>query len=144
MHPLSKNRWALTLIALLISTLTWAQNGSITGKIVDAEDGTSLIGANALIEETKKGASTDLDGNFTISGLSAGDYTLKITFVGFEELTMAVSVSDGNTDVGTIQLAAASILTDAVVISGSRRAEKVTETAATIGVLVKNAIAELP
>lgn len=71
-------------IIFLISTLTFAQStGSISGKVIDANNGESIIGANVLIENTTIGAATDLDGNFTIRNISPGKYNLIVSFISY-------------------------------------------------------------
>ena len=58
----------------------------IRGLILDEDSQTPLIGANILIKNTSEfvGASTDLDGYFTISNLIVGRYDLEIQYIGYE------------------------------------------------------------
>jgi hypothetical protein len=72
----------LALVAL--TSFGFAQNGSISGKVVDAANKEAVIGANAVIQGTTVGASTDLDGNFTIANLKPGTYTIAISFVTYK------------------------------------------------------------
>ena len=53
------------LFCVLFSSLAFAQFGSITGKIVDNVTGEELPGANVYIVELEKGASSDINGDFT-------------------------------------------------------------------------------
>jgi hypothetical protein len=61
-------------------------SGTISGKLVDADTKEPLPGANVTIEETFMGAATDLEGNFTISKVPVGSYTLQFRFIGYETL----------------------------------------------------------
>ena len=55
------------LLILLIALPTYAQQtGTITGKVVDAKTKQPLVGANVVIMDTDRGASTDLEGNYVI------------------------------------------------------------------------------
>ena len=58
----------------------------IRGLILDEDSQTPLIGANILIKNSSElvGASTDLDGYFTISNLIVGRYDLEIQYIGYE------------------------------------------------------------
>jgi len=58
----------------------------IRGLILDEDSQTPLIGANVLIKNTTElvGASTDLDGYFTISNLIVGRYDLEVQYIGYE------------------------------------------------------------
>ncbi|MEM7163443.1 MAG: carboxypeptidase-like regulatory domain-containing protein, partial [Bacteroidota bacterium] len=50
-----------------------AQQGIIKGSIVDEISNEPLIGATVVIEGTTKGASADLDGNYTIKDLERSE-----------------------------------------------------------------------
>lgn len=54
-------------VLLLCSQLLLAQDKTVTGVVTDAEDGMPLPGVNVVIKGTTTGASTDFDGNFSIS-----------------------------------------------------------------------------
>ncbi|MBC7694815.1 MAG: outer membrane beta-barrel protein [Burkholderiales bacterium] len=73
----------LTLF-LITFFLTFSQTGKINGKIVDAKTGESLPGATVLIEGTTKGASSDFDGNFSLSGLQPGKYTIIASYITYD------------------------------------------------------------
>ena len=74
------------LCALSFVSLS-AQNGTLKGKIIDAKTNEPLIGASVMIEGTGNGAAADLDGNFVIRNIPAGNYTLKASYVSYNTLT---------------------------------------------------------
>lgn len=97
------------VFALLISAATFAQ-GTITGKLVDADNGESLISASVVVDGTTIGTLSDYDGNFTITGVPAGSQTIVITYVGYATLKQTVDVKDGgSTDAGTIEVGSSAI-----------------------------------
>ena len=133
-----------SLLLLLMSFSLMAQDGSIKGQIIEVS-GEPLVGANVTLKGTTTGTTTDLNGNFTISNVDDGSYTLIVSFVGYEEMNRSVTVSGSVTDIGTISLSPSLLfLSNQVVISGTRRAEKLTETPATIQLITSKQIAELP
>ncbi|MCW9707945.1 SusC/RagA family TonB-linked outer membrane protein [Fodinibius salsisoli] len=67
----------------------------LAGTITDGETGESLPGANVSIANTTKGASADENGQFSITGVEPGTYTLIATFIGYQESTREVTVSEG-------------------------------------------------
>ena len=83
---------------LLLPLSAFAQNGSITGIVTDAESGETLPGVNVFIEELEIGGSTDAEGLFELTDVPAGDYTLRASFVGYQDFEQAVSV-EGEEDV---------------------------------------------
>ncbi len=73
-----------------------AQTGNIKGIITD-ENGIYVPGASIYIENLKKGAISDFDGNFTIVNIPVGEQKLQISFLGYENIQKMVSVSNNQT-----------------------------------------------
>jgi len=70
--------------------------GIIAGKVVDAETGEALIGANVLIKGTTMGSATDLQGNYRVPSVPSGTYTLVITYIGYQTKEITdLTVTDG-------------------------------------------------
>lgn len=89
----------LALAMLTVSSTTYGQ-GSITGVIVDEDNGETLIGANIRVDGTLFGASTDLDGRYTVTNLEAGTYVLVISYIGYNSITIQdVEVAEGEATV---------------------------------------------
>lgn len=75
----------LLVVLLSATTISVAQNaekGKIAGTVLDAETGNTIPGANVLVIGTGQGASTDIDGNYSIS-IAPGVYTLRITYISY-------------------------------------------------------------
>lgn len=86
----------VTLFLMVACLKVNAQNGSISGNIVD-QNNFYLPGANVVIESLKKGAITDFDGNFSILSIPAGNYQLKVTYLGYKEIEIMVDVKENQT-----------------------------------------------
>ncbi len=79
------------VLLTLLSVFASAQRiGTLRGRIFNANDNTTLPGANVWVEVNGHmiGASSDADGFFTIKPLNPGMYTLHITYMGFEDVTI--------------------------------------------------------
>ena len=75
-----------TLIFFLFSTFSIvAQNGIIKGKVFNPISNEAIPFANVVIQGTTTGTSTDIDGNYIISGLEPKLYNLEATSLGFEK-----------------------------------------------------------
>ncbi|NPD45783.1 TonB-dependent receptor [Lentimicrobium sp. L6] len=70
--------------------------GTLTGKIKDDMTGEPLIGASVVLEGTTTGATTDMDGVFTLD-LPSGMQKVVISYVGFEDVVMDIDVANGET-----------------------------------------------
>ena len=70
-----------------------AAQGTIRGKITDGQTGESLIGASAFVEGTTMGAMADLDGNFNLTGLAPGTYSVTGRFIGCTPVTESVTIT---------------------------------------------------
>jgi len=81
------------LVSILCSPNIYAQsNGKIVGKVIEATSGTPLIGANVILLNTSQGASADLQGNYTISGVQPGNYQISASYLGYEEKVLEITV----------------------------------------------------
>jgi hypothetical protein len=80
------------LILLLFSGVTGAQTVTqvIRGKVYDKNTQAPLPGASITVAGTVPlaGASSDLNGNFTIPGIPVGRHSIRVTFVGYEPLVL--------------------------------------------------------
>ncbi len=78
-------KYALMIIAFSASVLFAGTTGKIAGVIRDSETHEPLVGANVVIEGTTLGASTDVDGFYTIINVPPGTYTLRVIYIGYNE-----------------------------------------------------------
>ncbi len=69
----------------IIPLFLLSQNAVIKGKVIDAVSNEPIPFANIIILNTEKGTSSDIDGNFVISNLQPGLYTLQATSVGYKK-----------------------------------------------------------
>jgi iron complex outermembrane receptor protein len=89
-HSLKKAKVTLTFLMLFFVSFTGsAQTSKLIGKVVD-ENNQPLIGATVLIKEQSKGTSTNFDGEFAVA-LKTGNYTLVISYVGFQTLSKNIT-----------------------------------------------------
>lgn len=106
------------MFAILCSTIAFSQpnsnsdirNGSISGRVVDAELNQPLPYVNIIIKDTSNkiitGGITNDDGTFTIEKIPEGDVIVSIQFIGFKTIDKPVKLGDGNykVNVGDIKL----------------------------------------
>jgi TonB-linked SusC/RagA family outer membrane protein len=89
-----KLKHILSVLFVLCSVLSMAQDRSVTGKVQSAKTGKPLSGASVLVKGTNRGTATDENGSFSIS-VPSGAQTLVVSSV--ESGTQEVKVAAGET-----------------------------------------------
>ena len=136
MKPL---RLCFLFLVLVFCQVTIMAQTTVAGKIVD-DTGEGLIGANIIIKGTTIGSTTDFDGNFSFDTDTPTPFTIEVSYTGYanQEMEIASSARDLNI------VLASGLLLDDVVISASRKREKVQEAPASVSVLGSRQLAVSP
>ena len=87
----------ISIITFLLSFSHFVFAGDVSGKITGSSSGDFLPGANVMLDGTNYGTSSDRFGNYKIGGVPEGNYTLKVTYVGYADFSDSVTV--GSDDV---------------------------------------------
>jgi outer membrane cobalamin receptor len=87
----------LFLLAILCITSIKSFSGTIKGFVNDKTNGEPIIGAVVMLEGTKYGTATGLDGSFTMRNIPSGTYELEIRFASFEAYKQHIVLSDTQT-----------------------------------------------
>jgi TonB-dependent receptor len=96
-HPRGGSRFLLVLLSLtLFTTLAGAQDrkGTISGRITDSAGGV-LQGAKVEIQPKALTTASGGQGEFVVTDLVPGSYTVTVSYVGFAPLTSTVEVTAG-------------------------------------------------
>lgn len=85
-------RLAAVILFSFLKLSAYAQsNQTVRGKITDEVSKTPLIGVNVIVlnpEGNMLGGSTDTEGDFRISNVPVGRQTLKVSYLGYDEITL--------------------------------------------------------
>ncbi len=109
--------WILTVVAFANAD---AQTVVIKGKLM--AEGAPVPFVNLVVKGTQQGASSDLEGRFTLRVPGPGDYLLRMSAVGFLPKEMAFNVGVHKTiDLGTIALQPDAVDLGEVVVTGTMR-----------------------
>jgi len=124
----------ILFITLVMPGLIFAQ--TITGVVTDAASGDLLYGVNVVAKEDPSvGVTTDFDGKYSIA-VKPEWTALIFSYIGFEEIEIAI---DGQTEID-VSLGDASYSLDQVVISASKKKEKLLNAPASISVITTEKI----
>ena len=112
------------LVFILVSITLVAQSGSIEGIVRDQNTGEEVIGASVYLKGTTTGSSTDLDGNFRITNVPPGSYTLVASFISYALVEIEnVVVEKNKTVVHNIEMTEASEQLDDITVVAKRRTD---------------------
>ncbi|MCA9732520.1 TonB-dependent receptor [candidate division KSB1 bacterium] len=107
------------LLFTMLFTLpgVFAANGRIEGYVYESQSGEPLPGANVFIKGTNIGSSTNLDGRYIIRNVPIGNYELVVSYIGYHQKTINISITAGQTLTQDIKLEYETIEGEAVEIT---------------------------
>ncbi|WP_417859579.1 SusC/RagA family TonB-linked outer membrane protein [Winogradskyella sediminis] len=115
-------KWIPLVVFILFGSAVYAQQ-TVTGTVSSQPDGLPLPGANILVKGTTIGATTDMDGKYSIE-VEDGTAILIFSYVGFTPQEVAVG---DQTVIDVVLIEDASQLSEIVVVGyGARRKSDVT------------------
>ncbi|MGB0424779.1 MAG: TonB-dependent receptor plug domain-containing protein, partial [Flavobacteriales bacterium] len=126
------NSSLIFLLLLLCGLTSFAQNQLLSGKIIDADSKSPLIGVSVLNEQNQ-GVSSDIDGNYELS-LSKGEHTITFSFIGYETKKIQVNMDDGPQSLD-VKLYTQTLDIDIVVISAGKFEQDLSEVTVSMDVL---------
>lgn len=122
-----RHSWSKVVLLAGISFLLVAQTvlagGVLKGKVYDKDTKDLLPGANVTIKGTSLGASTDLNGGFSIPNVPPGTYTLQASYIGYRSVSAEVKISNDETVVHDFSLAPVAIQGQEFVVTGQAQGQ---------------------
>lgn len=125
-------KYIYTLIFLIFSSITYSQDATLKGIIIDKITKEPLIGANIIFAEGK-GTVTGIDGDYTLT-IPAGSYTIKYRYVGYEDVTKNVTLTAGQVLTLNVELSAGKEL-ETVVVSAGKFEQKLEDLTVSMAVI---------
>ncbi|MFA6277822.1 MAG: SusC/RagA family TonB-linked outer membrane protein [Pedobacter sp.] len=113
---------SMLMFFALCTLTTFAQTGSVSGKVVD-DANLPIPGASVIVTGTAMATATDNNGNYKITGLTSGTYTVMAKYIGFANQTLTTTVGTGNVTLN-FNLKSDSQNLNEVVVIGYGTAEK--------------------
>ncbi len=108
------------LISILTMTTSIAQTGVIKGLVIDKQSESPLVGATVelLNSEQVNGVITDIDGYFTLANVPFGRQSIRVSYIGFESITIPnIVVTSGKEAVINVALIESFDQLDEVIIT---------------------------
>ncbi|HVZ38622.1 MAG TPA: TonB-dependent receptor [Candidatus Kapabacteria bacterium] len=145
-----RSTFLLLSILLLHAPTLHAQTGALAGRVTEEGSGAPLSGATIRVSGSGNGTQVSggishSDGSFTVKGIPAGTYTVEISYVSYTTFHRTdVKIAAGETTRLEAALAQHALSIDEIVVSASRRPEKVTSAPASVSVVSAREIQEQP
>ena len=99
----------MTFFSALFAVAAFAQNGSVKGTVVNADTGEEVVGAVLIVSPVKdpsaqKGFTSGYKGSVSIPSLAYGEYSLSVSFIGYQNYDTTFRVAAPRVDLGTVKL----------------------------------------
>ena len=125
-------KFLLLLSISLFTTLAYSQTGNIRGFVYDKNSSEPIMFCNVILKGTTIGASTDINGMYNISKVLVGDYTLMVTYIGYDTSTVNITLKKGKVITQNLEISESSVKLNEVRISAERSEMKTEVKAAAI------------
>lgn len=118
----------ILLILPLQAGPAYAQGATLTGRVTDQTDGQPLVAVNVVLKGTLRGTVTDSKGEFTLTNIPAGTYSVVFSLVGYQrETRTGVRFEAGHVLRLDVALQPSEIETEQIVVTAAKRAQAVEE-----------------
>lgn len=125
------------LFSILSSTVLSQNTGSISGRITDKQTNEPLAGATVTVKGTLNTVTSNNEGYFNLEKLKAGQIKLEISYVGYVTVELTTNVTEGSSVTANAPLSLDNRVGSEIVVSASKRPEKITNAPASIQVIGK-------
>lgn len=130
-----KNSLLLLGLFLAMSSTLFGQTKTISGTVTDQNTGETLPAVNVFLRaDPTRGTATDFDGKYSLN-IPADATSVVFKSVGYEEQEIALGT--GN-QIINVQLSDANLKLDILVVSASKRSEKILDAPASVSVIGKD------
>lgn len=130
-----KYKFFIMMALTLFYVKAAAQNGRITGIVVDESEDTPLTGAMILVNELIKGDVADAEGKFSFSDLPEATYTVSVEFMGYLSQERKIHVERGRTVHVYIPMKAEPLTLQQATVTAKSEARMVREQAMPVSVI---------
>ena len=116
--------FSILLAVLAFPIFVFAQKGAVRGNVYDKESTQPVSFATVKLQGASLGATTDVNGFFTISEVPVGPYKLEVSYLGYETVVLDVEIKKGGIVFQNIYITEGGERIEEVTISGRREQAK--------------------
>jgi TonB-dependent receptor len=108
----------LAVLLLLCLPSLALSSGTLKGLILDAATNEPLVGAHVMLAGTAIGGASDINGQYMIRNIPAGKYTVRCSYVGYDNKEIQITIADEGMQTQNFGLRANIVEGQEVVITG--------------------------
>lgn len=143
MQMLTRKILFLLVSVIFMQISVYAQDAALRGFVYEASTGEPVIFSNVYLERTTYGASTDINGYFSITKIPAGTYTLLVTYLGYDTLRQEVTLRAGEVINKRFNIKEASVSLQTINITADK-VEATTETKTSVISITPKTLSKIP
>ncbi|SVB45923.1 uncharacterized protein METZ01_LOCUS198777, partial [marine metagenome] len=128
------------ILVIILFTTGFAGSSTIKGKITDIRSGEPLIGANIMLSGTMLGSATNENGDYLISDVPIGSFTIMAMFIGYETIEKEIQVAADQEYTVNLTLKASAIELQETKVTAEKRKEKITTAPASMEIITSRDI----
>lgn len=134
---------SVVIIVFASVVISVAQTATVRGFIYEEESGEPAIFSNVYLKGTNLGGSSDVNGYFLISRIPPGNYTLTATYLGYDTISIPISLEADQIMDRKLLLYKSSVSLETVTVS-AMRTEARTETRTSVVKVTSKDIKKIP
>ncbi|MCH1571770.1 MAG: TonB-dependent receptor [Longimicrobiales bacterium] len=100
-----------------------AQQGSVTGRVVDGTTGLPLAGATVRVIAANRSALTNQSGRFALVGMPTGSQELSVDYIGYATATQMVTIGTGVTENITFRMVPEAVVLEGLTATSARQGQ---------------------
>jgi len=132
------------IILILLCCYAALQAQTVKGVLTEDETGEAIPFANVVLDGTRYGNATDINGFFLINKMPPGTYTLRVRYVGYQEYTEEITIKKGETIIRNISLKSEAKMLKDVTITDNRVEERKIQTQVSVEKITASQIQQMP
>ncbi len=135
---------ALTAVPLVTAAVRAQQTGTITGRVVDADDQQPIRDVQVVLVGTTAGARTDATGHYRLANVSAGPHDLRTLRLGYKPITQTVTVPAGGVVEANFTLPKGASILEQVVVTATGAQERRRESGNSVATINVDSVQLVP
>lgn len=143
MRKVTKLAFSVLFLAIGLFASAQVSENTVKGFVYDKATGEPVMFSNIYLKGTTYGASTDVNGYFSVTKIPDGEYTILVTFLGYDTISENISLKKNDNISKRYFLTEASVQLDAVQIT-AEKIEAKTETKTSVINITPKSITKIP